>query len=84
MRKLHRFLKFFLFAQIGSCSGYILRIYNDCLKHPYMYEIPYVSLYSRVAPTIIRTAITVVITVVAYLIVGHKIKRRSEDIKVED
>ena len=49
-----------------------------------MYEIPYVSLYSRVAPTIICTAITVVITVVAYLILGHKIKRRSEDIKVED
>lgn len=77
MKKLHVFLKVFIFVQLGACVGRVLANYYDYVQHPAIYEVWSAPWYTRSLITVILMAITVTITTVAYFIVGRVIKKRE-------
>ena len=79
MKGLHKFLKVFIWLQFGSCCGRVLQMYLDFLNHPEIYASYSAPWYTGITITVILTAITVVITTIAYYIVGHIIKKREEN-----
>ena len=78
MEKLHKFLKVFIFVQLGACAGRALAKYLDYVANPGRYIFQCAPWYTGIIITVILTAITVSITLVAWLIVGHCIKKRRE------
>lgn len=77
MIELHKFLKVFIFVQLGSCSAHVVKKYLDFVNNPELYAAhPW---YYSITLTIILTAITVSITAIAYFIVGHIIKKHTQD-----
>lgn len=77
MKKLHVFLKVFIFVQLGACVGRVLANYCDYVQHPALYEIQSAPWYTGSLITVILTAITVTVTTAAYFIVGGVIKKRE-------
>lgn len=74
MKKIHRFLKVFIFVQLGWCAGRVLIKYLDYMENPGIYEMLPDPWYYGVIPTIIFTAATVTITAIAFFVIGHLIK----------
>ena len=79
MKELHKFLKVFIFVQLGACSGRVLQKYLDFIKHPELYASYSAPWYTGITLTVILTAITVLITAIAYFVVGHIIKKRNKE-----
>ncbi len=79
MKKLHVFLRVFIFVQLGFCAGRVLVNYIDYVQHPLMYATWSAPWYTGSLITVILTAITVAITTAAYFIVGHAIKKREKE-----
>ena len=77
MKRIHKFLKLFIFAQLGSCAGRVLWQYYDYLKHPALYEMVGDPWYYRASRFAVITAVSVAITATAYFILGGIIKRKS-------
>lgn len=77
MKKLRVFLRLFLFAQLGFCAGRVAFNYIDYVQHPAIYEVWSAPWYTRSLITVILTVITATITMVAYFVVGHLIKKRE-------
>ena len=77
MKKLHVFLKVFIFVQLGACVGRVLANYVDYVQHPALYQFQSAPWYTQSLITVALTAITVTITAVAYFVVGHVIKKRE-------
>ena len=77
MKKLHTFLKVFIFVQLGACVGRVLANYVDYVRHPLLYQTWSAPWYTGSLIAVILTAITVTITTVAYFIVGRVIKKRE-------
>lgn len=75
MKGLHRFLKIFIWVQLGACFGRVLQRYIDFLKHPEWYTYDSAPWYTGITITVILTAITVLITTIAYFVVGYIIKK---------
>lgn len=76
MKKLHTFLKVFLFVQLGGCFGRVLAQYGDYKMHPALYEFYSAPWYTGILITAVLTAITVTLTAIAYFVVGHILKKR--------
>ena len=79
MKQLHKFLKIFIFLQLGSCCGRVLQRYLDFVNHPEIYAYYSAPWYTGITITVILTAITVLITTIAYFVVGHLIKKREQN-----
>ena len=79
MKGLHKFLKVFIWAQLGSCCGRVLQRYLDFVNHPEVYAYYSAPWYTGITITVILTAITVLITTIAYFVVGHIIKKREQN-----
>ena len=83
MKQLHKFLKILIVFQLGACCGNVLRRYLDFVNHPeiYAYYSDYYSVpwYTDITNTVIFTAITVLVTTIAYFVVGHIIKKREQN-----
>lgn len=79
MKELHRFLKVFIFVQLGACTGRIFQVYNDYSRHRELYESQSAPWYKDIILAVILTAVTVLITTIAYFIVGYIIKKRKQD-----
>lgn len=77
MKELHTFLKNFILVQLGACSGRILAKYLDYKKHPDLYAMQSAPWYYSILFTMMLTAVMVTLTVIAYFIVGHIIKKRN-------
>lgn len=77
MKELHKFLKVFIFVQLGSCAGRVLQKYLDFVNHPELYASYAAPWYTGVTLTIILTAITVTITTISYFVVDYIIKKRK-------
>ena len=75
MKDLRRFLKCFIFAQLGSLVGFCIKKYHHFTNYPLRYTEPWY--YSLTIPLII-TAVAVTITVTAYFVVSHIIKKREQ------
>ena len=78
MKQLHKFLKIFIFLQLGSCCGRVLERYLNFVKHPDIYAFNSAPWYTGIVITVILTAITVSITTIAYFAVGHIIRKREK------
>lgn len=74
LKKLRSFLKVFIFVQLGGLLGKSLQIYFRYKKNSDLYEILPAPWYSEIITISIFTAITVALTLIAYLWVNHKIK----------
>lgn len=81
MKKLRSFLKVFIFVQLGGLLGKSLQIYFHYKKNPGLYEILSGPWYSEIITISIFTAITVILTLIAYLWVNHKIKTNEDEQK---
>ena len=79
MKGLHKFLKVFIWVQLGACSGRVLQKYLDFVNHPEVYAHYSAPWYTGITITVILTAITVLITTAAYFVVGHIIKKREQN-----
>ena len=77
MKKARLFLKLFLFAQLGSCLGRFLWQYVDYKRNPALYEIRSAPWYTGPLVTAAITAVSVSLTLAAYLILGAAIRRRD-------
>lgn len=75
MKEIHRFLKVFIFVQLGWCVGRVFIKYLDYIKNPGIYEMLSDPWYYDVIPTIIFTAVTVTIMTIAFFVIGHLIKK---------
>jgi len=78
MKGLHRFLKIFIFVQLGACFGRVLAKYLDYVKHPGLYAMQSAPWYVGIIVTVVLTAIMVTVTTVAYFIVGYLIRKREQ------
>ena len=78
MKELHKFLRVFIFVQLGSCVGRAGRRYIDYMRYPDIYEMQSAPWYSGLMFTLILTAIMVTITTIAYFVVGNIIKKREQ------
>ncbi len=78
MKGLHKFLKVFICVQLGACSGRVLQKYLDFVNHSEVYAYYSAPWYTGTIKTVILTAITVLITTIAYFVVGHIIKKREQ------
>ena len=77
MEKAHKYLKIFIFVQLGACVGRILAKYYDYVKHPGLYAMQSAPWYLGVLITVCLTAVTVLLTTIAYFVIGHMIKRKK-------
>ncbi len=81
MRRSHEsarsFLRIFLFVQLGSCLGRFLWQYFDYRRHPALYEMRSAPWYTGPLVTAAFTAVTVSLTLAAYLILGAVIRKRE-------
>ena len=78
MKELHKFLKIFIFVQLGACCGRVLAKYLDFVKHPKLYAMQAVPWYVSIMLTVILSAIMIAITTIAYFIVGRIIRHRQQ------
>ena len=78
MKQLHKFLKAFIFVQLGACCGRVLAKYLDFVNHPEVYAYYSAPWYTGIAITVLLTAITLLLTAIAYFVVGHIIKKREQ------
>ena len=79
MKRVHNFLKLFIFAQLGTCVGRVLWLYCDYVKYPDLYEMVGDPWYYRARQYVIITAILVAVTATAYFILGGVIKRKGAE-----
>lgn len=79
MKKLEKFLKAFLFVQLGACAGRILAQYLDYKLHPGIYLIQSAPWYTRSLVTLLLTGVTAGFTAIAYFIVRHKNKSANKE-----
>ena len=79
MKQLHRFLKVFIWVQLGSCCGSVLHKCFHYVKHPEMYAFNSAPWYTDIAVSLTLTAITVLITLAAYFAVGRVISKRERN-----
>ena len=79
MKESHKFLKVFIFVQIGACCGRVLAKYLDYINHPDLYAMQSVPWYTSIILTVILTAVMVSITTMAYFVVGRMIKKRKQE-----
>jgi len=79
MKELHKFLKVFIFVQLGSCTGRVIHKYYDFVNHSELYALYSVPWYNGITLTVILTAITVTITTIAYFVVDHIIKKMERE-----
>lgn len=77
MKRLHKFLKVFIFVQLGSCAGDVLRQYMHYVNHPERYITWSAPWYTGIQLTVALTAVTVALTAMAYFAVGRMIRRRE-------
>lgn len=77
MKKARSFLKIFLFVQLGSCLGRFLWQYIDYRRNPVLYELRSAPWYTGALVMAALTAITVSLTLAAYLILGAVIRKRE-------
>ena len=79
MKRFHRFLKSFIWTQLGCCCGSVLHQYFHYKKHPEMYAFNSAPWYMDIAVSLTLTAITVLITLAAYFAVGRVISKRERN-----
>lgn len=79
MMQLHKFLKIFIFVQLGFCCGHVLQRYLDFVNHPEIYAYYSAPWYTGITITVILTVITVLITTIVYFLVGNIIKKREQN-----
>ena len=79
MEKLQKFLKAFIIIQPGIFIINALMQYIDYVKHPDVYMTWSAPWYLEIQITAIITAITVTLTVLAYIAVGKHIRKRKDD-----
>ena len=77
MKGLRKYLKVFIFVQLGACAGRVLQRYLHFVNHPEVYVYYSAPWYTGITISVILTAITVLITTIAYFIVSHIIKKRE-------
>lgn len=78
MKQLHKFLKVFIWVQLGACCGRVLQRYLDFVNHTKLYETYSAPWYTGTMLTVILTAVMVTITTITYFVVGHIIKKREQ------
>ena len=69
MKELHKFLKVFIFVQLGACCGRVLAKYLDFVKHPELYAMQSTPWYVSIMLTVMLSAIMIILTTIAYYIV---------------
>lgn len=79
MKKARAFLKVFIFVQLGTCLGRFLWQYIDYKRNPVLYEINSAPWYTGPLVTAALTAVTVTLTLAAYLILGAVIRKRERE-----
>ena len=79
MKKARAFLKVFIFVQLGACLGRFLWQYIDYKRNPVLYEINSAPWYTGPLVTAVFTAVTVTLTLAAYLILGAVIRKRERE-----
>ena len=79
MEKAHKYLKVCIFVQLGACVGRILAKYYDYVKHPALYAMQSAPWYLSILITVCFTAVTVLLTTIAYFVIGRIIKKRKTD-----
>ena len=79
MKKIHEFLKVFIWVQLGTCFARVLQKCFDYINNPNIYAYYSAPWYTDIVITVIFTAITVLITVIAYYVVAYIIKKREQN-----
>ena len=78
MKELHKFLKVFIFVQLGACTGRVLAQYLDYVKHPGLYAMQSAPWYTGIEITLILNAAIISVATVAYILVGRSIRKGEE------
>ena len=78
MKRTRLFLKCFLFVQLGSCLGRFLWQYVDYKRNPGLYALNSAPWYTGPLVTAAFTAVTVSLTLAAYLILGAVMRKREK------
>jgi len=79
VKDLHKFLRVFIWVQLGACSGRVLQKYLHFVNHPEVYASYSAPWYTGITVTVLFTAITVLLTTIAYFVVGRIIKKREQN-----
>lgn len=77
MKKARIFLKNFIFVELGALFGKFLAEYCHYKRYPKFYETMSAPWYTKIIFSAIITAVIVVITLIAYIILGKIIKKRE-------
>jgi len=80
MKELHKFLTIFIFVQLVACCGRVLGKYLDYVMYPKIYAMQSAPWYTGIMVTVILTTISVIITVIAYFIVGHFVNKNNQEL----
>ncbi|MBQ8910000.1 MAG: hypothetical protein IJY91_03045 [Oscillospiraceae bacterium] len=75
MKELHKFLKVFIFFQLGACLADVYEKFTHFTNNPGLYDEP---LYYGITLTLARSAGLILLTTIAYFVVGHIIKKREQ------
>ena len=77
LKKIHTFLKCFIFVQLGAFFGDSLAEYINYRRYPERYEIMSAPWYTQILISALLTAIAVFLTALAYFILGRIIKKKK-------
>lgn len=78
LKKIRSILKCFLFVELSSFVGRSIFIYFHYKKHPKYYAMQSAPWYTEIIMIALATSIIVVITLVAYWILGRIIKKNEQ------
>ena len=78
MKELHKFLKAFIFVQLGACTARVIERYVDYIKYPELYAAQSAPWYSGIMLTVLLSAAAILITTIAFFVVGYLLKKRSD------
>ena len=86
LEKARKFLKCFIFVELGSLFGRALADYIHYRRNPEFYETMSAPWYTDILLSAVLTAAVVLLTLSAYIILGHlssKQKKAKEKAEVE-
>lgn len=86
LEKTRKFLKCFIFVELGSLFGKALADYIHYKRNPELYEMMSAPWYTDILISAVLTAAAVLLTLFSYIILGHvssKHKKAKEKTEVE-
>lgn len=83
MKKARQFLKCFILIELGSCFGKSLFQWMHYRNYPKYYALRSAPWYMEILVSVLVTAVVVLLSALAYWLLGRKIKKQEQQIETE-